>query len=222
MEDSRQDSETCEKIRRGRPVTFTCDARREAIFDALESVHAASGLDGATMQAIAWRAGMSKRTLYEAFPSRTALLRSYMDKVAESFIRPLPTCAIELPIAQRLEQVLSQETRHQGYGLPLAILRTFVAQASTSPDIGRDLVDGLIQRDLSILTSELERGIECGEIVLENTRDAAMLLLDMVRPWPMESLLDPARLATPETFAARRRLAIKVFLNGVAVPAHKL
>ncbi|EAQ25743.1 MULTISPECIES: TetR/AcrR family transcriptional regulator [unclassified Roseovarius] len=222
MHSNTPNTKTCENIRRGRPITFSCDERREAIFAALESVHAESGLDGATMQVIAHRAGMSKRTLYDIFPGRTALLRSYMDKVADQFIRPLPACETDLPIADRLDRVLSQNIRHQGYGLPLEILRAFVAQVPTAPDIGCDLVDGLIQRDLSILTSELERGVARGEIKLEDTREAAMLLLDMVRPWPLESLLDPARLATPDTFAARRRLAIRVFLNGVAAPARNL
>lgn len=216
MHDNTQNAKTCESIRRGRPIAFSCDERREAIFAALESVHAETGLDGATMQVIAHRAGMSKRTLYSIFPGRIALLRSYMDKVADQFIRPLPASETDLPIADRLDRVLSQNTRHQGCGLPLEILRAFVAQVTVAPEIGRDLVDRLMQRDLRILASELERGVARGEIAALDTESAAALLLDMIRPWPLESLLDPARLATPEIFAARRSLAIKVFLNGVA------
>jgi len=77
-------------------------------------------------------------------------------------------------------------------------------------------VDRLMQRDLRILTEELDRGVARAEIALDDTGQAAALLLDMLRPWPLESLLDPARLASPEEFAARTRLAVRVFLNGVA------
>lgn len=207
----------CDPGRRGRPVTLSPEARREAIFAALEDVHAEVGLDGATMQIIARRAGMSKRTLYDVFPSRTALLRAYMDRVAEQFIQPLPGSETELPIAERLNRILTRNARHQGYGLPLDILRTFMAQVPACPEIGRDLVDRLMQRDLRILTQELQRGVARGEIRLDDTEAAAALLLDMVRPWPIESLLDPSRLASPKAFAARRFLAIEVFLAGVAV-----
>tara|TARA_R110000851_G_scaffold154042_2_gene296174 strand:- start:10 stop:648 length:639 start_codon:yes stop_codon:yes gene_type:complete len=202
------------KIRRGRPVTLSCEDRREAIFAALEAVHAERGLDGATMEAIAARAGMSKRTLYTAFASRSTLFRAYIDKVANGFIRPLPDSDTALPIAERLERVLSQG-RHQGYGLPLEILRAFVAQVPRAPDIGRDLVQTLMRRDMCILKAELERGLARGEIAVEDTTDAALLLLDMVRPWPLESLLDPDCLATPEALATRQKLAIKVFLKGL-------
>lgn len=207
----------CDPGRRGRPVTLSPEARREVIFAALEDVHAEVGLDGATMQIIARRAGMSKRTLYDVFPSRTTLLRAYMDRVAEQFIQPLPGSETDLPIAERLNRILTRNARHQGYGLPLEILRTFMAQVPACPEIGRDLVDRLMQRDLRILTQELQRGVARGEIRLDDTEAAAALLLDMVRPWPIESLLDPSRLASPKAFAARRFLAIEVFLAGVAV-----
>lgn len=215
MHDSTQHDQAQSKIRRGRPAVLSCEARRDAIFAALEAVHAECGLDGATMEAIAARAGMSKRTLYEAFPSRSALFQAYIGKVADAFIHPLPEAETALPLAARLERVLSHGIRHQGYGLPLEILRAFVAQVPRAPDIGRDLVQTLIRRELSILKAELDRGLVRGEIAVEDTGDAAALLLDMVRPWPLESLLYPACLATPEALAGRQRLAIRVFLNGL-------
>jgi len=202
-------------LRRGRPATLSREARQDAIFDALESVHADAGLDGATMQAIAQYAGMSKRTLYAIFPSRTALLRAYMDRVAAQFMRPLSGDETELPIAERLDRLLSGNARQEGYGLPLEILRAIMAQVPVCPEIGRDLVDGLMRRDLEILTKELERGVERGEIEIDDVGAVATLLLDMVRPWPLESLLDPERLATPREFDARRDVAIRVLLDGV-------
>lgn len=215
MRDGTRREQAQSKIRRGRPVTRSCEDRRDAIFASLEAVHAERGLDGATMEAIAAHAGMSKRTLYAAFSSRNALFRAYINKVADAFIRPLPDADTALPIAARLERVLSQGVRHQGYGLPLEILRAFIAQVPQAPDIGRDLVQTLMRRDLSILKAELDRGLDRSEIAVADTTDAALLLLDMVRPWPLESLLDPTCLATPEALAMRQRLAIRVFLNGL-------
>ncbi|WP_297769458.1 TetR/AcrR family transcriptional regulator [uncultured Roseovarius sp.] len=202
-------------LRRGRPATLSRAARQDAIFDALEAVHADAGLEGATMQAIARYAGMSKRTLYCLFSSRTALLRAYMDRVSGQFIQPLSDNETDLPIAERLNRLLSGNARQEGYGLPLEILRAVMTQVPACPEMGRDLVDRLMRRDLEILTKELERGARRGEIEVEDIGRTAALLLDMVRPWPLESLLDPMRLATPQEFDARREFAIRVLLEGI-------
>ena len=68
-----------------------------------------------------------------------------------------------------------------------------------------------------ILADELERGCTRGEVAIDDIpAAAALLLLDMLRPWPMESLLDPRRVPDDATFAAWLDLAISVFLHGTA------
>jgi hypothetical protein len=114
-----------------------------------------------------------------------------------------------------LERLLLQG-RHHGYGLPLEILRAFVAEVPRAPENGRDLVQTLMRRDMLILKTELDRGLGRGEIAVTDTTAAALLLFDMLRPWPLESLLDPGCLVTPEGLEARQKLAIQVFLNGIA------
>lgn len=203
------------KFRRGRPITQTAEARRTEVFTALESIYDDAGLEGATMACLAARAGMSKRTLYSVFPSRIALLRAYLHKVGDDFIRPLAADERNLPIAARLERLLSQRPRQQGFGLPLEVLRLIIAETPTTPDVGRDLVNRIFAVDHQIIAVELDLGVARGEVVIDDTGQAAALLLDMVRPWPLESLLDPTRVPTSADMAARRALAIGVFLNGI-------
>ncbi|WP_300550928.1 TetR/AcrR family transcriptional regulator [Roseovarius sp.] len=201
-------------FRRGRPVALSAEERRTEIFAALESIYEDAGLDGATMDCLAKRAAMSKRTLYSMFPSRTALLRAYLHQVGDDFIRPLTAEDRTLPIAERLERILSQRPRQQGCGLPLEVLRLIITETPAMRDVGRELVDRIIAVDHRIIADELDLGVARGEIVIEDTMQAAALLLDMIRPWPLESLLDPARLPTPLMMNERRSLAIRVFLNG--------
>ena len=61
-------------FRRGRPVALSAEERRTEIFAALESIYEDAGLDGATMDCLAKRAAMSKRTLYALYASRDQLL----------------------------------------------------------------------------------------------------------------------------------------------------
>lgn len=203
------------KFRRGRPITQTAEDRRAEIFAALESIYNDAGLEGASMACLAARAGMSKRTLYSVFASRTALLRAYLHRVGDDFIRPLPAHERSLPIAARLERLLSQRPRQQGFGLPLEVLRLIIAETPAAPEVGRDLVDRIFAVDHQIIRDELDLGVARGEVTTDDTVQAAALLLDMVRPWPLESLLDPGRVPTSADMAARRALAIRVFLNGI-------
>lgn len=215
MSQTLEKSDRSGKCGRGRPVTQTAEVRRAEVFTALESIYNDAGLDGATMACLASRAGMSKRTLYSVFPSRAALLRAYLHRVGDDFIRPLPAHERGLPVATRLERLLSQRPRQQGFGLPLEVLRLIIAETPVTPDVGRDLVNRIFALDQQIIKDELDLGVARGEVVIDDTGQAAALLLDMVRPWPLESLLDPARVPTSADMAARRALAIEVFLNGI-------
>lgn len=202
--------------RRGRPVVLPPEARQRRIFEALEAVYWECGLDGASMDAVAGRAGMSKRTIYAMFPSRAELLRSYLEQVGNGLIQPLPPTAADLPLAERLHGLLSPESRRWSFGLPLEILRHIVSDMQAAPEVARGLLERTSDVSLRILTAELERGCARGEVEIADVPAAAALLLDMLRPWPVESLLDQRRLPDDGALAARMELAIAVFLNGTA------
>jgi AcrR family transcriptional regulator len=191
-------------------------ARQQRIFEALEAVYLENGLDGASMDAVAARAGMSKRTIYAIFASRAELLRSYLEQYGGGFIRPLPVEARGLPLAARLRQMISPELCRGGFSLPLEILRGLVAEMPVAPEIACGVLERTSDLYRQMLADELERGCARGEIALEDVPAAAGLLLDMLRPWPMESLLDPARVPDDDTFNARLDLAISIFVKGAA------
>lgn len=152
---------------------------------------------------LAKRAGMSKRTLYSVFSSRTTLLRAYLHKVGDDFIRTLPAHERSLPITARLLRLWSQRPRQQGFGLPLEVLQLIIAETPAAPEAGRDLVDRIFAVDHRIIKDEPDLGVARGEAEIDDTAEAAALLLDMVRPWPLETLLDPARVPSSANMAAR-------------------
>lgn len=202
--------------RRGRPVTLSAEARRTRLFDALEGVFRDSGLEGATMAAIARRAGMSKRTVYDLFPGRNALLRGYLDRARGDFVRPLSEAERALPLEERLRRLFPANRRPGGYGLPLEILRLTIAEVAAAPDVGCQLVARFAAESLAAVAEQIELGVARGEVSVEDPRAAAALLVDMIRPGPLESLLDPSHLPDAASLSARRDLAIRVFLDGVA------
>jgi len=205
--------------RRGRPVVLAPQERQKRIFDALETVYRAAGLEGASMDALASCAGMSKRTIYALFPSRAALFQAYLEQYGGSFLRPVPAEARERPLAERLRLVLSPEMGRGGFGLPLEILRGLIADRSAAPEVACAVLRRTCDVYRGILEEELKRGIALGEVEIGDVPSAAAMLFDMLRPWPVETMLDPGRMPDAATIAARQDLAIKVFLRGTTPPA---
>src|SRR5258708_8265305 len=61
------------RARRGRPCQIAEPKRRQLLLDAAESVFVELGYSSASMDDIARRAGMSKKTLYRLFETKEAL-----------------------------------------------------------------------------------------------------------------------------------------------------
>src|SRR3954468_14584778 len=59
--------------RRGRPLACPEPERRRVLLEAAAREFVEQGYAGASMDAVARRAGMSKRTLYQLFPTKDAL-----------------------------------------------------------------------------------------------------------------------------------------------------
>ncbi len=200
--------------RRGRPIVLPPEERQKRIFEALEAVYSENGLDGASMDALASRAGMSKRTIYAIFPSRAALLQAYLEQYGGGFIRPVPEGMCDRPLADRLHMTLPAKFGPCGFGLPLEILRGLIAERPAAPVVACEMLERTTDAYRRILADELQRGCARGEVEIDDVEAAAALLFDMLRPWPIETLLDPGRLPDEATMAARLDMALSIFLRG--------
>ena len=84
--------------------------RVESILDAAEQIFAESGVNAATTNAIADRAGASVGSLYHFFPSKDAVLlavaRRYAERMREVNARAMPLGAIDLPLAELFERII--------------------------------------------------------------------------------------------------------------------
>jgi AcrR family transcriptional regulator len=205
-----------EPPRRGRPPRYGPGERERRILEAMERVVAGHGLAGASMDAIAREAGMSKRTVYGVFGSRDALFEAWVRRVRASLVRPLAAAERALPLAGRLERLLRRDVEDGVAAARLTVLRAVVAEAERQPELARALLREGADAARAIVREELERACVDGEIAVADTAAAAALLCDMVHPSPLDRLLDPERGAPTRAEAgARLALAIDTFLHGV-------
>lgn len=83
------------RARAGRPPTLSQEDRHRLILSAAEKTFLDAGYGAATMEEIAKRAGMSKKTLYQHFPDKAA--------VFEAMIRDMPVLP-DLPLPDTVSQ----------------------------------------------------------------------------------------------------------------------
>ncbi|WP_092695942.1 TetR/AcrR family transcriptional regulator [Tranquillimonas rosea] len=204
-----------QRAKRGRPVAICVAERRELILDALDEVFREAGMRGTTMAAVARKAGMSKRTLYEIFDDRAALFQAYMDRLRTAIARPLDDAAVDLPLEQRLRLLLAPRRPDSPPDLPIAILRALVAESPERPEMGRTFMSRGPHAVEEMIRQELERAVGRGEIRIADTGAAATLLKDMLRASPLDLLIDPDADPCDRDVEARFELALKVFLNGI-------
>ncbi|SFJ06925.1 TetR/AcrR family transcriptional regulator [Celeribacter neptunius] len=205
--------------RRGRPVQMDLQAREEAILEAAGDLLSEQGVDHVTMAAIARRAGMSKRTLYEHFDGREALLGKVIARIGETIFRPLALEDTERPLSERLKLLLTLNKPVGSEAQKLEFLRTIIAQAQTYPTLARQLLENGRGRLVGFVTAELLRAVARGEIAVpaERIELAGAILVDMVFEDPIPRMLDPSLPHPgPEDMTQRRDLAIDLFLGGCA------
>lgn len=126
------------RCRTGRPPVLSCEERSCQILRAAEAVFARHGYSGATMERIATEAGMSKRTLYQHFGDKlavlAALLRAYnANPVMESLQDPAPAGSPR-EILHRSLCAIAGFVLSPGQ---IALTRLAIAEATTTPEVAR-------------------------------------------------------------------------------------
>jgi AcrR family transcriptional regulator len=142
--------------KRGRPRS---DAARRAILDAAAEL-ALDGGAGATVDAIAARAGVSRTTVYKWWPSAAAVLLEGLLERTRGTIEAPPSATTR----EALEAFLSSLVvlvRDTPAGV---LLRGLIAASVTDPTVGQALVDDWIAPRRAAIISVIMEGERRGEV----------------------------------------------------------
>lgn len=219
MSDRDDAGETDSPRRRGRPPRMDSARREELVIDAAVELLHDNRLDQVTMDAVAARAGMSKRTIYGVFDSRDALLGAALARIGRSVFAPLSDVERNLPLFDRLCRLLTARKPQEHYDDSVEMLRAIITAVHDYPRLAEQMSResrGSLER---LVQEELVRAEREGEVVLPDGRVgmASVMLIDMAFENPLGRLLDPSITPeTPEDRAWRRRCAVSVFLRGIA------
>jgi AcrR family transcriptional regulator len=196
-----------------------CAARRERLCEAAAGVFLRDGYAAASMDEVARAAGMSKRTLYQVYPSKAALFEA---TIAATLVPIALDAEHEPDLRRALAGILTTAAGHLLATRQIGIFRLVIGERQRSPELAAATHRVLTSRGSSALERRLAAEAAAGRLRLPNPGGAARMLYGMVLgSAQMRLLLGVREPLEPREIAALAEEAVGIFLDGVAVRAHE-
>lgn len=122
------------------PTRLT-DRKRLAILQAAATQFRANGFDASSMDKIALEAGVSKRTVYNHFPSKEDLFGATLVEIFHAAAAEMETPYVPgAPLREQLETLLRRKLRIQGTRDFIDLARVAIAEAVHSPERAKPMI----------------------------------------------------------------------------------
>jgi TetR/AcrR family transcriptional regulator of autoinduction and epiphytic fitness len=159
-----------------------------------------AGYETTSMDRIAARAGVSKRTVYNHFPSKEALFAQILERLWDNSMDGLDLAYRgDRPLRPQLLELVQQKLRLLNDGNFVDLARVAIAAAIHSPERAQDMVARMGGREEG-LTTWIRAATADGRLKTDDPLFAAMQLQGLVKGfafWPQVTLdqppLTPAR-----------------------------
>lgn len=194
------------------------ERKREAIVAAAITEFRENGFEVTSMDKIAATAGVSKRTVYNHFPSKEELFAEILHQLWASSVAQLDVnYASDRPLRDQLRRLLEAKMKMMSDANFLDLARVAIAATIHSPDRAQDMVNRLSAREEGF-TQWVRAAQEDGRLNCLDPAFAAHQIQSLLKAfafWPQITLGQP----TLDTAAQARVIesAIDLFLAGYEV-----
>lgn len=176
------------------PLRLT-DRKRAAVIGAAIEEFLAAGFDATSMDRIAARASVSKRTVYNHFPSKEALFAAILRQLWESSdTGEAPVYSAVIPLRAQLLQLLSKKLSLLNDEAFLSLARVAIAAGIHSPERARDMVARMGEREED-LTVWIRAAAADGRLKTSDPMFASQQLQGLVKAfafWPQVTMGQPS------------------------------
>jgi TetR/AcrR family transcriptional regulator of autoinduction and epiphytic fitness len=130
------------------PTQRLTDRKRLAVINAAVEEFLLAGFEATSMDRIAARADVSKRTVYNHFPSKEALFAEILRHLWDaSHTDAAPAFRADLPLRPQLIELLMRKVRLLNNEALLSLARVAIGAGIHSPERARDMVARLGERE---------------------------------------------------------------------------
>jgi len=199
---------------RGRPRAVSEEARRGQIIESAFNVFLELGYAGTTTDIVAARCGISKRTLYEVFSSKTALFRAVIVAHRRTML-DLPCDRGDRPLADALASIFWIDIDPRLERRRQAFIHLVMTEIRQFPEIGEMLRRDGVEESRRLLADWLALERDRGVIASDDVQRDAGMLMDMILGGTAIRPRGPPKRLDRNQRRKYIRRCIDVFLNGV-------
>lgn len=199
--------------RGGRPSQKQAAELGERILDAATHLFLSHGYGATSIEAVARRARISKRTFYHRFPDKPALFVAVVHRIIEGLRRPADIPLLEGDLHEILRRLAGLILHAALSPQAIALHRMIVAESGRFPRLAA-VTTGAAEEALRLIAGILEREVRAKRLALANPTFAAQQFLYMIIALPQRRAMGfGAPMASAEIDAWAGDV-VNLFLNG--------
>lgn len=204
----------------GRPTRHEAAALGDKILDAATALFLSDGFGATSIEAVARKARISKRTFYHRFDDKASLYRAVVQRLLqrwlpqfeEAFETPGPLATVLERSARRmLSLALSPEA--------LALRRLLLAEAERFPELVEIMIATGARRGIERIAAFLEDERRAGNVGINDCTFAATQFQEMVLAVPLRRARGFGVPMTEDEQARWARQCVDLFVGGCRLPS---
>jgi len=202
--------------RGGRPSKADAERLADRIVDAATELFFTLGYGATTIEAVAQRARISKRTFYHRFEDKSALFSAVVHRTIERLRPPADVPLLDGTSLPEILRGLAVLILRAALSPPaISLHRLIVAESRRFPKLAA-VVDnqGASEEAIRLIAGVLEADARAGNLTLDNPTFAAQQFLHMVIAMPQRRAMGLGTAMTPAELETWARDVVNLFLNG--------
>lgn len=201
--------------RAGRPTREQAEQRHNELLDAALDDFLEKGFEQATIEGIALKVGMTKRTVYARYPDKVALFRAAVNLAIERYrISPERIAATDCGDLERtLRNIAMLRIDLVASPQGLKLQRIIHTESYRFPEIFTDSYELGALPTIEFLAEILARETQAGNLAVADPLMAANAFMSLVTTGPVRFLVSGIPLSRAET-DRRVDYAVHLFLDG--------
>lgn len=202
--------------RGGRPSREESEQLGELILDAATDLFLTHGFGATSIEAVAQRVRISKRTFYHRFKDKPALFAAVVHRIIEGLRSRAGVPQIEgADLQTMLEQLATLILRAALSPQAIAVHRLIVGESARFPKLAAVVArEGATEEAIKLIADLLKREAEAGHLKLDDPVFAAQQFLQMVIGLPQRRAMGLGAPMSKRELTAWPRDVVHLFLNG--------
>ena len=199
----------------GRPSRLESARLSDRILDVATALFLGDGFGATSIEAVAKRAGISKRTFYHRFSGKEMLFEAVVRRMIERWTPPFDEALLNAPdLTSALRRTAEHMLRVALTPEALALHRMVIAEARRFPGLARILHELGAAAAIERIAGEFDRRIAAGEMRRMDSRFAAEQFILMVVTGPQRRALGLGSPLGPGELAHWIAESVGLFLEG--------